>query len=170
MTNLPESDPTAYTWFVKTYFEDRSLLGLSAEMLARNLALNKSVRYSRGLAGNEGPFAVDGDAGTLWSSGYDAPQWIEIDLGQPYDISAIRLLISQYPAGNTLHRVLGKGPGPDDLFYELTRFEGSTEDGQWLEFSPEEPWEGIQYIRIETVASPSWVSWREIEVIAADKP
>jgi hypothetical protein len=167
---LPESDPTAYTWFVKTYFEDRSLLGLSAEMLAHNLALDKAVRYSRGLAGNEGPLALDGDAGTLWNSGDAAPQWIEIDLGQPHDISAVRLLISQYPAGNTLHRVLGKGPGADALFYELTRFESSTEDGQWLEFSPEEPWAAVQYIRVETVTSPSWVAWREIEVIAPDEP
>lgn len=167
---LPESDPTAYTWFVKTYFEDRSLLGPSAETLARNLALKKAVRYSRSLAGNEGPLALDGDAGTLWNSGDGAPQWIEIDLGQPYDIGSIRLLISQYPAGNTLHRVLGKGSGENELFFELTRIEGSTEDGQWLESSPEEPWAGVQYIRVETVVSPSWVAWREIEVIGADEP
>lgn len=167
---LPESDPTAYTWFVKTYFEDRSLLGLSAEMLAHNLALNRAVNSSRSLPGSEGPLAVDGDASTLWNSGGDAPQWIEIDLGQPSDISAVRLLISQYPAGNTLHRVLGKGPGANEVFSELTRFEGFTEDGQWLEFSPEDPWAAIQTIRVETVTSPSWVSWREIEVIAADRP
>jgi hypothetical protein len=29
--------------------------------------------------------------------------------------------------------------------------------------------EGIRYIRIETTDSPSWVSWREIEVIAGDR-
>ena len=139
-------------------------------MMAHNLALNKAVRYSRALAGNEGQFAVDGDAGSLWSSGNDAPQWIEIDLGQAYEIGGVRLLISQYPAGNTVHRVLGKGTGADELFYELTRFEGLTEDGQWLEFSPEEPWAGIRYIRVETVTSPSWVAWREIEVIAAEVP
>jgi hypothetical protein len=37
-----------------------------------------------------------------------------------------------------------------------------------LSFSPSEPWEGIRRIQIETVASPSWVAWREIEVIAAE--
>ncbi len=167
---LPESDPTAYTWFVKTYFADRSLLGLSAEALAHNLALKKAVRTSRSVAGNEGELAVDGDAGTLWNSGADAPQWIEVDLGQPYAIGTVRLLISQYPAGDTTHRVLGKGPGANEPFFELTRFEDATEDGQWLEFSPEEPWAGVQTIRVETVASPSWVAWREIEVIAAGAP
>ena len=167
---LPESDTTSYTWFVKTYFEDRSLLGISDEMMAHNLAFNKAVRYSRALAGNEGQFALDGDTGSLWSSGNDAPQWIEIDLGQAYEIGGVRLLISQYPAGNTIHRVLGKGPGADELFLEMTRFEGFTEDGQWLEFSPEEPWAGLQHIRVETAASPSWVAWREIEVITAQAP
>ena len=167
---LPESDPTAYTWFVKTYFEDPSLLGISDEMLAHNLALNKSVLYSGAVADNAGALAVDGDPGSLWNSGDDAPQWIQIDLGQAYDIAGIRLLVSQYPAGNTLHRVLGKAPGANELFYELARFEGATEDGQWLEYSPPQPWTGIQYIRLETVASPSWVAWREIEVIAAVVP
>jgi hypothetical protein len=163
---LPESAPYTYTWFVKSYFEDKTALGFTPEMLAANLALGKTVRYSRAISGNEGPYAVDGDSGTLWSSGDDAPQWIELDLGQSLDIGTLRLLISQYPAGNTLHRVLGKGPGASELFYELTRFDGPTEDGQWLQLTPAEPWTGIQYIRVETVASPSWVAWREIEVIA----
>jgi hypothetical protein len=167
---LPESDPTAYTSFLKAYFEDKSALGFSPEMRAHNLALNKNLRYSRAIGGNEGQYALDGDTGTTWSSGDDAPQWIEIDLGQPYDIGALRLLPSQYPAGNTIHRVLGKGPGADQLFIEITRFDGFTEDGQWLVFEPDLPIEGIRYIRIETVASPSWVAWREIEIIAANAP
>ena len=108
-------------------------------MMARNLALNKAVRYSRALAGNEGQFAVDGDASSLWSSGNDAPQWIEIDLGQAYEIGGVRLLISQYPAGNTVHRVLGKGTGADELFYELTRFEGLTRMASGWNFHPKNP-------------------------------
>lgn len=167
---LPEGDPTAYTWFVKTYFEDRSSLGMNAETVARNLALNRPVKDSREIAGNAGSHAVDGDSGTFWSAGDDAPQWIEIDLGKPYDIDAVRLLTSQYPEGDTVHRVMGKGAGADDVFHELTRFESSTEDGQWLEFSPTQPWSDIRYIRVETLASPSWIAWREVEVITADKP
>jgi hypothetical protein len=112
---------------------------------------------------------VDGDSGTFWSAGDDAPQWIEIDLGKPHDIGAVRLLTSQYPEGDTLHRVMGKGPGADEVFHELTRFESSTKDGQWLEFSPTQPWSEIRYIRVETLASPSWIAWREIEAITADK-
>ena len=39
------------------------------------------------LAGN----AVDGNAGTRWSSQFSDPQWISIDLGQTYNLSRVRL-------------------------------------------------------------------------------
>lgn len=163
---LPEGSPNTYTWFVKTYFEDKSALGFSAEMLADKLAFNKTVRVSRFMAGNEGAFAVDGDTGTIWNAGDDAPQWIEIDLGAPYRIGEIRLLVSQFPEGQTLHHVLGKGTGTDDQFIELATFDQFTQDGQLLTATG--VWIGIQYLRIETLSDPSWVSWREIEVSPAD--
>jgi len=37
---------------------------------------------------------------------------------------------------------------------------------QVLEAAPDSPWQGIRYLRVETLSSPSWVSWREIEVIS----
>jgi hypothetical protein len=37
-----------------------------------------------------------------------------------------------------------------------------------LIFAPFEPVRGIRLLRIETTLSPSWVAWREIEVIAAE--
>jgi len=36
-----------------------------------------------------------------------------------------------------------------------------------LEYTPPQPIGGIQFVRIQTIQSPSWVAWREIEVIAA---
>jgi hypothetical protein len=167
---LPESTASTFTGFVKTYFEDKNLLGFNWERHTANLALGKNVQVSLVMAGFDGKFAVDGDSTTIWNSGKDAPQWIEIDLGQPYDIGAIRLLISQYPAGQTVHRFLAKGPGAGEQFVELMRFEGFSEDGQWLESPATGPWSGIQFVRIETVTSPSWVAWREIEIINANAP
>jgi hypothetical protein len=35
-----------------------------------------------------------------------------------------------------------------------------------LEFMAPDLWAGLTAIRVETVASPSWVAWREIEVVA----
>lgn len=159
---LPESEPSSFTGFVRTYFEDRSAIGFQSQS-SDNLALKKSVRVSRQLQGNEGQWAVDGDPGTVWNAGDGPTQWIEIDLGAASDIREIRLLTNQYPDGRTVHRVLGKAPGGS--FATLYTFDGQTRDSQLLSYAPPQPWQGIQVIRIETTASPSWVSWREIEII-----
>ena len=165
--SLPDSEPYTFTGFINTYFEDKTRLGFPREGAGANLALEKPVRVSNLTGDSIGALAVDGDLGNLWNSGGDAIQWIEIDLGTEYDISEIRLTTSQYPEGRTVHQIKGKGPGSDDLFILLYTFDGNTNDGDELVFSPDVALEGIRFIRIETVVSPSWVAWREIEIIDA---
>lgn len=93
-------------------------------------------------------------------------QWIEVDLGGVFDVAEIRLVPSQYPAGNTVHRILGSGPETGGLI-ELGVIEGETNDGDYLVLFGASPWLGLDSIRVETTSSPSWVAWREIEVVAA---
>ena len=38
-------------------------------------------------------------------------------------------------------------------------------EGQVLEYTAPQPWQGIRFVRIETTSSPSWVSWHEVQVI-----
>ncbi|MGB7876734.1 MAG: hypothetical protein WBL25_20310 [Anaerolineales bacterium] len=47
-------------------------------------------------------------------------------------------------------------------------FDGETLDGEPLIFAQDTPLVGIRFIRVETLTSPSWISWRKIEVIAAE--
>ncbi|HLO14610.1 MAG TPA: discoidin domain-containing protein [Anaerolineales bacterium] len=162
---LPETADFTFTDFVKDYFTDKSALGLRREGKGANLALGKPVRFSSQTGDQTGPFAVDGDLGTLWNSGGFPRQWIEIDLGAEYNIQEIRLTTSQYPEGMTTHRVLGRSATGE--FHELTTFQGNTVDGQILIFTPAQPVQAIRFIRVETISSPSWVAWREIEVIDA---
>ncbi|HET6845951.1 MAG TPA: discoidin domain-containing protein [Anaerolineales bacterium] len=163
---LPETQPNTWTSFINQYFTDKTALGQKREGAGANLALEKPALVSRELGQDVGSLAVDGDVGTLWNSG-DAPtQWIEIDLGAEYSIRAIRMVPSQYPAGRTVHRVTVRGA--DGSARELYVFDGATEDGQVLEHVLASPEVGVRYVRVETVSSPSWVAWREIEVIAAD--
>jgi hypothetical protein len=164
---LPETQPFTFTNFIDSYFTDKSTLGYPRTGAGANLALGKTVTVSNQLPGNPGASAVDGDPGTWWGAGGGPPEWIQINLGAAYDIQAIRLTISQSPAGQTVHRLLGKGPGANDAFQLLKTFTGSTLDGQTLSYAPAQPIQGIQFIRVETTVSPSWVSWREIEVVAA---
>lgn len=42
-------------------------------------------------AGTPASAAVDGDAGTRWASAWSDPQWLQVDLGAPADISQVTL-------------------------------------------------------------------------------
>ena len=132
-----------------------------------NLALNAQVTASRYIQGHEPEKAVDGiddlDIANWWGSGGHPPQWIEIDLGLPAQINLIRLVISQTPTGSTFHLVMGRLDG-EDGYINLARLVGVTADREEIILPGNTDWTGIRYVRIYTSESPSWVSWREIEV------
>ncbi len=90
--------------------------------------------------------AIVGNPETWWSAGTGAPQWIEIDLGRETDIRQIRLTPSQYPNGQTVHSVLGRGESGSLVL--LHAFDGPTADLQAPSYAPSEPWRGLRYIRI----------------------
>jgi len=130
----------------------------------RNMAIYKPVRASAIHDLLHIPeYAVDLSMHTHWNAGANPPQWIEIDLQQASSIGGIRLPSLQDRAGYTRHRILGKGESGD--FQVLHEFSGITQDGQWLEYRPPQPWQGIRWVRIETLESPSWVAWQEIEIL-----
>jgi hypothetical protein len=105
---------------------------------------------------------LDGNLETIWNSGNDAEQWILLDLGASKSVTSIRLTVSQYPEGDTVHQIWA-GPDPNALTL-LHEFAGYTRDSGELEFTPASPLAGIQFIKVVTTRSPSWVAWREIEV------
>jgi hypothetical protein len=127
-----------------------------------NLAQGKPATASNAAAGEGPERAVDDNTETTWIAGDFAPQWIEIDLEGAYTIAEVRLLVAQSPEGETVHRLWVRGPeGGETLAHE---FSGTTSDNEWLVFTPEAPLENVRYIRVETVSSPSWVAWREVQV------
>ncbi len=158
---LPDTDPATFSGLVVTYFRNHAALG-SVPGAAANLALGHKATGSRSIAGSPAKGALDGDPDTLWSSGTGPPGWIEVDLGGVHTIADVRLIVSQYPAGPTDHRLYARlGNGSLVL---LHRFHGMTEDEQVLRYVLPTPMRGVKAIRVETVASPSWVAWREVEV------
>jgi len=160
---LPESEPYTFTGFIRAYYEDRSLLGFTSD--GGNLAYGMPATASRSESGKPADLAVDGDPGTSWSAGDFAPQWIEIDL-DPVDVATVTLIVAQYPAGNTTHRVLGSPIGSKALV-ELGTLSGFTSDGDTLVLENDGSWPTIDAIRVETLVSPSWVAWGEIQVVVA---
>jgi PASTA domain/F5/8 type C domain len=131
----------------------------------QNVALGKAAYASREWQpGYEAAQAVDGSPWTYWSAGDYPPEWIEVDLGAPYPLSMIRALITQLPDGVTTHSFLTAGPNPLDEFHLLTTFSGFTRDQQVLEHQG--PADEVEFVRIETTASPSWVAWREVQALS----
>ena len=120
------------------------------------------VRWMLGEVGR----AFDGDPATAWLAGdVPAPQWIELDFGMEVPVAGIRLLTYQETAGATDHRVTVRTAAGTET--ELVRFTGNTSDEQWLEYTAENPVPDIRYVRVTTLATPSMIGWREVEVSLA---
>jgi hypothetical protein len=137
----------------------------STEAISRpvNLALGKTVTGSG--PGSDPPgLMVDGNPDTLWNSGSYAPQLVVVDLEASSTIHSVRLLTGQSPNGDTEHALVGWPVGESDPTV-LHMFEGFTTDRQWLTYTPDAPWEGIDRIGVGTTTSPSWVAWFEIQVM-----
>ncbi len=130
----------------------------------RNLALQKPVQVSASLPDQSPEMAVDGDPNTQWSAGGYPTQWIEIDLGAEYSVGEIRLTVGQWPEGNVVHE-LWVGASRESL-RKVQEFSGYEVDFNILSYLPPSPLNDIRYIKVVTTESPSWVSWREIEVLA----
>ncbi|MET0696663.1 MAG: discoidin domain-containing protein [Acidimicrobiia bacterium] len=128
--------------------------------LPEELATDSVVRASSGGSPSN---VVDGVLDTVWSAGAGPIQWVELDLGASRTVESIRLLVAQDPPGPTTHVVSVRGESGD--WREVATLSVTTIDGQWLDVVPSAPLEGVRFIGIETVESPSWVAWREISIL-----
>jgi hypothetical protein len=111
--------------------------------------------------------AFDMNEGTNWGAGNHPPQFIQMDFRQNSEFDRIEMVVGQFPDGFTLHRLSG---GPDSQKSELEElhvFGGVTKDDQVLSFSFEPGNKIFRYLRISSIQSPSWVSWKEIRLFRA---
>ena len=105
--------------------------------------------------------AIDGTM-SQWNSGAFPPQWIEVGVQPPSKLSAIRLVVGQSPAGPTTHELWVKLRGGS--FEKVETFSGETKDFDRLEHK----FMGsgmVEAVKVVTTKSPSWVGWREIELV-----
>lgn len=160
---LPETEPSSFTALINRYVDDRAALDDPPPGTEVNLALGRPATASSATGDAPAASAVDGDADTIWNAGAGPPAWIEIDLGSAVAIGEVRLVVSQFPAGATTHLVKGRttAAGPAIV---LATLDGATSDNDRLVATVDAAAPAIRYLRIETVTSPSWVAWREIEV------
>ena len=106
--------------------------------------------------------AIDGDDSTAWYAAVGVPQWIEVDLDTPSTVHEVVLLIAQAKKGGTRHMIqVAQANGAFEVVGVVARV---TADGDAILFRPATPLDGIDRIRIETMASPSDVGWYEVVV------
>ncbi len=95
--------------------------------------------------------------GTYFSSGGFAPQYVQLALPGQYNITSVFLKVSQSPSGYTEHR-LYVGSNLTDLIL-AANFSGITSEGQWINTTFNPPLPGVQYLRLNSISSPSWIAW-----------
>ncbi len=135
------------------------------EFFEYSLTATATATASRALPDEPPEAAIDGGS-PQWGSGGDAPQYLEILLASPSSVDEIRLTVAQYPEGPTRPEIwVLDADGP---LHVVHTFEGSTAEGDILSFIPDAPLEKVQLVRIVTVRSPSWVAWREVDIVSHD--
>lgn len=129
-----------------------------------NVAYKKPVRASRSTGTDRPENAVDGGAPS-WNAGNYPPQWLEIDLEEPTTIQRVAMNTSQWPPGETRHRVWARLA--DGGLVLLGQLDGFTTVDMVLALDLPMPLPEVTAVRIETSKSPSWAGWREVEVLSA---
>ena len=92
-------------------------------------------------------------------------QWIEIDLGKPATIEHFKLTDLFGGIGRHVNNLWGKGSGTGGEYLLLATLDvDNAQEELVVEHTLQEPVSGIQYVKVETITSPGWIIWHEIEV------
>jgi serine/threonine protein kinase len=86
----PASSPSPQPTRVASTRPSPALVNTSGRNLALDGTATASSLEGPGL-GRQASYAIDGDPGTRWGSGFSDPQWLRVDLGARWQISEIRL-------------------------------------------------------------------------------
>jgi beta-glucosidase len=93
-----------------------------------NLALNRPVTASSTEnAGSGANLAVDGNAGTRWSSAFTDPQWIYVDLGATYTVTRVTL-VWEAAYGKAYQIQVSTNASTWTSIYSTTAGDGGTDD------------------------------------------
>jgi hypothetical protein len=105
---------------------------------------------------------VDLSLQTWWSSGADAPQWIDVDLGGA-SVSRVRLVTRQATEGPMQVEVGLFGAGGASLAsHTFVQPSGEAVGELVLEHTFAQTAHGVARLRVHTTR-PGWVIWYEIE-------
>lgn len=100
-----------------------------------------------------------------FNSGGFAPQYLELELPCFYTVHNIFLQVvylSNTPTpnvGHTIHKLYaGSTTIPTNLVATL---DGNTTSDEWIHINFSPPLSNVRFLRLDTVASKSWVAWKK---------
>jgi hypothetical protein len=137
------------------------------DLEATNVAFGKPARATGQTPSEPASNAVDGGQPT-WSAGDYPPQWIEVDLEEPTTIQRVGMTVAQWPPGDTRHQVWARLSSDEMVL--LAEIQGYTTIDMALGVDLPVALQDVVAVRIQTLSSPSWAGWGEIEVISAPQP
>lgn len=106
--------------------------------------------------------ALDGSACTIWNAGGFAPQSVELDLGEPAFVDGFELVPEMTPNGAVTHVIEVSLDG--QRWEPAHRVEGAMQSGVAFEMLLPKTMRA-RFLKVSTLASPSWVAWRDIVVL-----
>jgi hypothetical protein len=102
---------------------------------------------------------IDPDnSGLGWHSAAFAPQYIQLDLSEKYQISCVRLKVDMSPHGQT-HHSLWAGDNLNQLRVVKELINETAPNRPWLNLTFNPPLDEVRYLRLTTTTSPSWIAW-----------
>ncbi len=108
--------------------------------------------------------AVDGDSNTWWSAHDVAPQWLEVELEDPYLVESVEFSVSQVRPGPAAYEITLKD-GAGETVFERELASSSTSDGDTFVVDVEPPKHATS-VRIVAKRHEGWVAYREVRIVA----
>ncbi len=147
--------------------DDRHLKA-AADLVPEDLAKGKPATASSTQSPDHGPgAAVDGNPATRWcADGDSAPQWWQVDLGKPQDLTGIRIVWEQ-DGVNYRYKVEGSEDGKSwTMLSDQTNSDGRDQD-RTHEFLAR----GVRHVRITAtkLQAGAWASIFEVQVFGTEK-
>jgi hypothetical protein len=165
--NALDGDGKIGTTLASIYRPDPCVYG-DFDFIRFNAASLAEITASSAVDGFPPELVADGTV-RHWNAAAKAPQWVELSLPSPVDVTAIELAVAQDPPGRSIHEIWVKKSGED--FMLVHTFDGVTSEGDVLIFQPEEPLIGIEIVKVVTTSILDlWPAWHEIEILTMTPP
>jgi len=127
----------------------------------QNLALNKNIQASNSTSDAGPQYAVDDNRNTMWNSGMNGAQSIELDLGGDFNIKRFELLCTTTPPSEPELEIFIKTKDNPNYISIIKRTE-KIKDWDSLVYYIEK--DNVTHVKLTETNNQSWVALLEFRV------